>query len=64
MYEPTPKSMIFENQLCPCPPTGGRLIFCDFPFGIKGKKSQDKKNVAFWSGLMYYYSIIASYTTC
>ncbi len=49
--ESTPKSMIFENQHCPGPPTGGRLIFCDFPLGIKGKKSQNKENGAFRSGL-------------
>ncbi len=44
----TPKSMNFENRHCPGPK--GRLIFCDFPLGIKGKKSQDKKNGAFRSG--------------
>ena len=47
--ESTPKNMIFENQHCPDPK--GRLIFCDFPLGIKGKKSQNKENGAFRSGL-------------
>ena len=35
-------------------PTLKSLILCDFPLGIKGKKSQDKKNGAFRSGLNYY----------
>jgi|GEM_PF-2848354 len=62
IIEPTPKSMIFENQHCPGPKAsltcqaapcsqGREADYLRLPSGIKGKKSQDKKNGAFWSGI-------------
>ncbi|MBI5217760.1 MAG: PQQ-binding-like beta-propeller repeat protein [Bacteroidia bacterium] len=55
-YESPPKSSNAENPLCPNPK--GRLIFSDFPLGIKGKKSLKSLNTTFRRGLKYITLII------
>ena len=47
-FEPLRKVRFLKISLAP---TQREADFLRLPFGIKGKKSQDKKNRAFWSGL-------------